>query len=241
MVVQPVVVVVPHGELRHGGHEWAVKWDVPLAAVLLGEDVRIERVAVDVVAEPEEQVRLEILDHAPNGLHRVLDDPGARAECEPEARGLRRRGLDGEGRPAAMGHGDAFVNVDAVVIGCVRLQPGHAQADGVIVGFLRGDPGAGLGVAQAGIGAVFDPAVVGSARASPHDDLFRRDGAGHRPLHEARIALLALGVRGKCEEGRGGGNRSNMHRDVLFARWSAGHYAQGARALSKIDCLLGRQ
>ena len=85
-VVETEVVIVPGRDLRHGGEQRLERGDVALAAVFLGEQLRPVAVAVDVVAEPDEHVRLRHPHGIEDALFGIDLYPGAGAEGDADRR-----------------------------------------------------------------------------------------------------------------------------------------------------------
>jgi hypothetical protein len=65
-------MIVPDGEIRHAVQNGLEARDIPLSSILLLQDLRIEGITVDVVADPQKERRLVGADSRPDRLQPVV-------------------------------------------------------------------------------------------------------------------------------------------------------------------------
>ncbi len=193
VVVEPVIVVVPNRQIRGVVDQRLQTPNLALSAVLLAQDVRVEGVAIDVVADPEEDIRF-VVDHPrPDRLDAIVLPLGARAEGDPQVGRLPRRWRGLEPQWFEVLEVTVLDAVDPELIKILGrgLEVRDGDHRGVVVGLFGHHRVGLLRRAEVRSHVVDDGHRERAARPDPDPGVGVGHGADHGSLHQPGVSGVA--------------------------------------------------
>ena len=110
-------MVVPHCQLGYGMNDRLEGSDIALATPFFGQNLGIEGVAINIIADPEKQVGLKPQNRCPNVLFAVelVTRAGAKRDAKTSLLPLRRGGFCIKWRQVALVSGGSTLDPEPII------------------------------------------------------------------------------------------------------------------------------